>query len=250
VGEAEEPALEVVVEDTFGFGDEGCEYGIFADLELLEWPEAIDGADAESGRTFFEEGEASLAVKVNGGLHKEAAEVAEVGGSGGEREPGIGLVDFDEHAELAVEVILGADFGVGDLEVEVGLMFGHAPDAFAAFDGDFGGDGEVEDVLADVVVFGEEQSQETGGGLEAVGAGDGDAVLDVFADVGDLVVDDCDDEEAFVPETEGVEFVSGHEGFGFIGVDGEDGHEDWGFVARYGHLEGDAIDEGVSAGLL
>jgi hypothetical protein len=49
LGVAQEPTLEVIVEDAFGFGDEGGEDGIFSDLQLREGLQTIEGADAEAG---------------------------------------------------------------------------------------------------------------------------------------------------------------------------------------------------------
>ena len=64
-------------------------------------------------------------------------------------------------------------------------MLGHAPDAFAALDRNFGADGQVEDELAQAVVVLEQRRQQARRGAGAVRAGDGDAELDVLADVGD-----------------------------------------------------------------
>jgi len=45
--------------------------------------------------------------------------------------------------------------------------------------------------------------------MRAVGAGNGDGELDVAADVGTDIVDDADDEQTLVPQTEGIDFVAG-----------------------------------------
>ena len=84
----------------------------------------------------------------------------------------------------------------------------------------------------------------------AVGAGDGDGELDVAADVGLEVIDHAHDQQAAVPQAEGMDFVAGNELARFVGVDGEDREQGGGIAAVDGKLEGNAVDEGPATGLL
>src|SRR5712691_7000322 len=86
------------------------------------------------------EGEAELTLEEHGRLDQHPTELAEVHGVHAHRQPWPRSRDVDAQDHLAVEVVLTADRTRSDHEVEVGLVLGHAPDAFATLDRDLTAD--------------------------------------------------------------------------------------------------------------
>ena len=80
-------------------------------------------------------------------------------------------------------------------------------------------------------------------------ARDGEGVLDVLADVGDLVVDDGDDQQAAAAgQPHRVQLVAGQQPGGRVAVDGERRHQGGRPLRVDRHGEGDAVDRGAASG--
>ena len=180
------------------------------------------------------------------------AEGAVVDRRRGERKPGEPRpVDLDPHRELAVEVVLARDATLGDDEVEIRLVLGHAPDPLAALDRDLGRDREVVDVLAGAVAAPQQPGEQPRRRAPSVGTGDRDRELDVVADVGDLVVDDRDHQQpARAGDAQGVHLVALEQLRGALRVDREDRHQRRGPLRVNREREGDSVDERIAPGLL
>ena len=104
-------------------------------------------------------------------------------------------------------------------------MLRHPPDPFPALDGDLGAHGQVDDVLAEVEEALERERGERWRRSRAVRTGDRDAVLDVLADVGVLVVDDGDHQDRVPEQAGGMELVARQELVRLRRVDREAGHQ-------------------------
>ena len=181
--EGQEPPLVVVVEDARGRWEKGREEGPGGDAEFLQRCRAGAVADQELRRAWH--AGADAAVEVDRRLHEHAPELAEVRGRRPDGKPGPPrFADRDPHGEMSVQVILAGNRAVVDPEVQIGLVLGHSPDAFTSLDRYLGAHGQVVHVLAHVVVPRQEQREQWGRGPQAVGDADGDAELDVLADVG------------------------------------------------------------------
>src|SRR6266705_3865904 len=148
-------------------------------------------ADRESSRIAPEQRQPESCVEVDVGGHQHAAKPAVVGRAHTDRDARYGrALHVDAHREPAVEIVLAADPILAVQEVEACAVLGHAPDALAAFYRDFRAHRQVVDILPGTKGLHEYPGQQTRRWPLAMGAGDGDAELDVLADSCDTVIDD------------------------------------------------------------
>jgi hypothetical protein len=149
-----------------------------------------------------------------------------------------------------VEPVAARDPPRRDLELEVGLVLGHAPDPLAALDRDLGADWKVIDILTRAVEATEQRRDERRRRASAVGAGNPDRELNVAPDVGRLIVDHRDQEQPPArPDPHRVELVARERLGGPLGIDREGGDQGPGPLGIDRQLEGDAVDERVAPGL-
>jgi hypothetical protein len=80
-------------------------------------------------------------------------------------------------------------------------------------------------------------------------AGDGDAEFYVLADDRVHVVDDSDDQQAFVPQTKGIDLVAGHQLLGLLCIYLKDGKERWRFVTGNRQLIRNVVNQRIASGL-
>ena len=104
-------------------------------------------------------------------------------------------------------------------------MLRHAPDPLAALDGDLGAHRQLTDVLPELVQAAEHERQERRRLAIAMNACEGDAVLDVLADHGLLVVDDCHNEQGTAPELRDLHRAVRQEGLRRSRIDREGSHQ-------------------------
>src|SRR6185312_9811229 len=125
--------------------------------------------------------ESHLAVEVDAGFHEHAAERAPVDRAGTQRKHlAARPPDLHLRHHRPVEIVAAAHGRVRDLEIQVGLVLGHAPDALAALHRNLGADWQVEHVLTETAGLAEEHGTHQRYGPWPMGAADAEAVFDVF----------------------------------------------------------------------
>jgi hypothetical protein len=82
-----------------------------------------------------------------------------------------------------------------------------------------------------------------------VGAADGDAELDVGADIGEAVVDHGDHQDGVADQPQRVQLVAWQQPGGLLGIDPEPGEQRSGVLGVDRQVERDAVDERVPAAL-
>ena len=192
---------------------------------------------------------ADAAVEVDRRLHEHAPELAEVRGRHPDGEPGPPrLADRDPHGELPVQVVLAGNRAASIRKSRLAWCFGMPQMPLPPLTDISVLTGRSYTYWPDAVVPLEKQRQQRGRGPQTVGDADGDAELDVLADVGRGVVDHGDHQHAPAPRSSsGWSSRPGQQPGRLVRVDAERGHERRGMVGRHGQLEGDPVDQRVAS---